>query len=372
MSSAAGSVSEAGCRVHIESKTWVHERGDLFDFEADPEKENSKIMRQDFVLSDSAMCVRNGAGVQLLQQDQAGLLGDSAGSELLVRLVCRDNALWIDRDMDAVGVPKPSLVVKDLPGGSHCLRGGETIRLGAARIRVRQVVAAGHPAMRPRLKLDTRVAPCIVSPGQPEELAGTTCRICLDGPNGDDPLISPCACKGSVEHVHLSCLREWIRVRCGLPSSDELCTGFQYRPLDCDLCKKPYAPTVCSVTEGVVKAENLVEIPRVQPPFVVMDVSGHHYGGGGRRTYVLSLAGEENGIVKLGRTHNCHMQIPDATVSRWHASLRVHMGKVLLEDHGSKYGTLLEVERPVPVNANRSISLQVGRTLLRLSGAAAS
>ena len=38
------------------------------------------------------------------------------------------------------------------------------------------------------------------------------CRICFAAANEDDPLISPCACKGSLEFVHASCLDKWRRV----------------------------------------------------------------------------------------------------------------------------------------------------------------
>lgn len=34
-----------------------------------------------------------------------------------------------------------------------------------------------------------------------------TCRICLDD---SGPFISPCACKGSLLHVHTLCLRQWL------------------------------------------------------------------------------------------------------------------------------------------------------------------
>jgi len=366
---ASGVVSQQG--VHIESSTWARERGDLFDFEADPDSENSKITRQDFVVLDSAACVRSGANVHLLPRDQVPL-STSMGSELLVSLVRRDDALWIDQGSDSMsGIPKPSLVVKDLPNGSHCLHGGETIRLGCAKLRVRQVVLTGNGPMRPHLKLDCDGTSCLANPLPQEELEGKCCRICmLDGPNEDDPLIAPCNCKGSVEYVHLGCLREWIRVRRGLPPAGEPCTGFQYCSLKCDLCKGSYASSVRTATEhGRLDSEPLAEIPFLRPPFVVLEVPGRHYGGGGRRLHVLSLAEEGDKLLKLGRAHNCHLRIPDASISRWHASLRLHEGRILLEDHGSKFGTLVEVQRPMPVNVKSPVSLQVGRTVLRLSPA---
>ena len=42
-------------------------------------------------------------------------------------------------------------------------------------------------------------------------IEGKVCRICL-GEEEDkaDPLISPCKCAGTMSHIHLECLREWL------------------------------------------------------------------------------------------------------------------------------------------------------------------
>eukprot|EP00434_Breviolum_minutum_P015873 symbB.v1.2.013987.t1/scaffold1006.1/size144824/8 len=63
---------------------------------------------------------------------------------------------------------------------------------------------------------------CAVEPNSTGEHGGQPvskllCRICLlEGPGEDDPLIAPCQCKGSIEYVHLGCLRHWIRGRLNL------------------------------------------------------------------------------------------------------------------------------------------------------------
>ena len=59
---------------------------------------------------------------------------------------------------------------------------------------------------------------------------GRFCRICL--PEDDlTTLISPCQCKGSIQHIHLNCLRRWQARR--RPSAV------------CDLCEYPsHQPTV--------------------------------------------------------------------------------------------------------------------------------
>lgn len=37
-----------------------------------------------------------------------------------------------------------------------------------------------------------------------------TCKFCLSEDTQDDPLISPCKCKGSCAEVHISCLKQWL------------------------------------------------------------------------------------------------------------------------------------------------------------------
>lgn len=47
------------------------------------------------------------------------------------------------------------------------------------------------------------------------------CRICY-GESRDEPLISPCACVGSMAHVHETCLRVWMAKK-NKPSTCEIC-----------------------------------------------------------------------------------------------------------------------------------------------------
>ncbi|XP_064458795.1 E3 ubiquitin-protein ligase MARCHF8-like isoform X1 [Ornithodoros turicata] len=51
---------------------------------------------------------------------------------------------------------------------------------------------------------------------------GDMCRICHCEADGQNPLISPCYCAGSLRYVHQACLQQWIK------SSDTRC---------CELCK---------------------------------------------------------------------------------------------------------------------------------------
>ena len=45
-----------------------------------------------------------------------------------------------------------------------------------------------------------------------KEVQKKSCRICLceESEEKDDPIISPCLCKGFSGYIHLMCLREWL------------------------------------------------------------------------------------------------------------------------------------------------------------------
>lgn len=65
------------------------------------------------------------------------------------------------------------------------------------------------------------------------------CRICGDGESDGRPLLTPCACAGSLAGIHADCLQTWIERR-GETRTDE-------SPADaftCEVCHAPYAVAV--------------------------------------------------------------------------------------------------------------------------------
>lgn len=63
------------------------------------------------------------------------------------------------------------------------------------------------------------------------------CRICLGEENErDDPLISPCKCAGTMSHIHLECLREWLNSKRSKKEGDCVKT-YCWKALECELCK---------------------------------------------------------------------------------------------------------------------------------------
>jgi len=343
--------SHAAQAVHVVSSTWARDSHDLFDFEA------QHMHSQTFSVPKSTVFVRTGTEVLMLNEREAM----PPGGDPLLRLVQKAGAFWVDRASPSNSSKKLWLVVRELAACGHRLAEGDIMKLGRFKFRVRQLVAAACGGQQPELKLDESGAVYATpDPNTGADLSATLCRICLlEGPSEDDPLITPCQCRGSIEFVHLGCLRHWIRGRLNL--SDAPGGSYFYRPLACELCKAIY-PTY--IHNGVEK-QPLVEVPWTQPPFIVLENmvrdSQQHATRG---LHVISLAEK---VLKIGRGHESDVRIADVSISRCHATIRFQRGHFILEDNNSKFGTLVAMKKPRLLEPGSSVSIQMGRTVLKLS-----
>ena len=75
-----------------------------------------------------------------------------------------------------------------------------------------------------------------------------------------------------------------------------------------------------------------------------------------------------SGFIKVGRGHDAQVRVTDISVSRFHALFRkAHSpdgGFFVLEDNGSKFGTLVLIRRPVALKKKAVNYFQLGRTLI--------
>jgi pSer/pThr/pTyr-binding forkhead associated (FHA) protein len=51
----------------------------------------------------------------------------------------------------------------------------------------------------------------------------------------------------------------------------------------------------------------------------------------------------------LGRSFESDVKIADVSVSRTHAFIKIRNNQIVLEDNGSKFGTLIKIQRPFPI-----------------------
>jgi hypothetical protein len=358
--------------LRAEARTWGRDAHRLFDFEME------QLPTQTFRVASCAKFVRTPDEVLMIGPREAA--PQETPTEPLLSITKKEDGFWVRpaANANAVSSHRPWLVVPSQPLRGLPLSQGDVLRLGRCKMRVRQLV--GRPPCtqgemdvdseaRERVQPDLRVgesdAVCsictVADEGDTQEgHHAPVCRICLlEGPGEEgDPLIAPCKCKGSIEHVHLGCLRHWIQGRLNL--SGEPGEAFVYRFLNCELCKEAY-PTYVSGGPGGMPQEPLAGLPKVKAPFAVLEDVTHARSC----LYVLPLGDK---ALQIGRSSECDVVKEDVTISRFHAAIRYQDDEFLLEDCGSKFGTSLamrEARRVVP--GGDPVRVQNGRTVLTLT-----
>ncbi|KAF7458818.1 putative zinc finger protein [Cryptosporidium felis] len=344
---------EGGQGLIIETTTWSRDSHELFDYEA------QHINNKRFLVSKSSKIFR--------QNTECSIVGDEeelpAQGDYLLSIKTTPDGKFVafpaDRSLGACSdrqlTPKKVwLIVRDLPGKSYALQQNDMVKLGRFKLRVKQLVRTGDQI--PELRLD-EMETTVIEPTLDESLT-MQCRICLtEGEQEDDPLLCPCQCRGSIKFVHLECLRHWINGRLNLANESGPGDTFFFRQLQCELCKSPL-PSSASIKGSRV---NIVRVPQARPPFIVLE---NIYGNVHRGVHVVSMAEKKD--LKLGRGHESDVRISDVSISRYHATIRYRNDNFMLEDHDSKFGTLVSVRRPQAIENSHNLALQVGRTVVNL------
>mmetsp|Transcript_12466 Transcript_12466/g.12531 ORF Transcript_12466/g.12531 Transcript_12466/m.12531 type:complete len:129 (+) Transcript_12466:695-1081(+) len=112
------------------------------------------------------------------------------------------------------------------------------------------------------------------------------------------------------------------------------------------------------------KVIDLIEVPKPPGNYIILEALNKdkvsHKG-----IFALSLANKT--AIKLGRGNDCELRVSDISVSRFHALIRYQDGAFYLEDHQSKFGTLVQVKRPLLVDVNSHFTIQAGRSTVEVS-----
>jgi len=157
--------------------------------------------------------------------------------------------------------------------------------------------------------------------------------------------------------IHVTCLKEWLNSK-RLVYEGVRVTSYFWKALECELCKEPFENKMRSSMFAIMQFDKpeknymILESIKSAPAKVV---------------HVFDLRYDS---FKVGRSVETDMKIADISVSRTHSYFKVKDNKILVEDNGSKFGTLVKIQRPVDLlNVKGDISstiFQVGRTLIFL------
>ncbi len=85
-------------------------------------------------------------------------------------------------------------------------------------------------------------------------------------------------------------------------------------------------------------------------------------GNNYKSIFVIIL--EDNKKITFGRGQEADIRISDISVSRMHGAISlVNENKIFLQDLGSKFGTLVLLQKRILIG-NKKISLQIGRSYI--------
>lgn len=321
---------------------------ELFDFRRDPSEWRSKR----FTVPCTMACVWKDKRIKMAYPSNHS---DDAMSVLM--LVEKEDGFCVD---PAPCCRTPWLVVSGL---RYALAQGDIFRVGRFSFRVRRLVASD---LEPHVNLSFEDTICESSTSS----ESAHCRICLQcGPDADGQLIAPCDCKGSVEYVHVGCLQHWMRAR---TASSESKRAYTYKLQSCELCKAPY-PMHYKDTEGNQLPLVLLDTPPA--PYVVLEELSQARAQDledaepmlNNERLGLHIASLGEGPIRLGRCRESDVEIHDEYVSRRHAVIRYEGGQFLLEDNGSKWGTLVALRDELPLDLDHTVSVQVGPAVFTLA-----
>lgn len=170
-----------------------------------------------------------------------------------------------------------------------------------------------------------------------------TCKICFgSSSNISDPLITPCKCSGSMGYIHYQCLKQCIKVRIVRKEADNhIC--YLWKNYNCEICLNDYP-------KNLKYRNKIYEIVDLQIPYekyIVLDYN--LYDDAKKKTFrkgIIVVNIPENERISVGRNQNNLIKLKDISVSRSHCDIYKKDNKLYIIDKGSKFGTLLYLNKP--------------------------
>eukprot|EP01017_Pseudomicrothorax_dubius_P043384 TRINITY_DN7212_c0_g1_i3.p1 TRINITY_DN7212_c0_g1~~TRINITY_DN7212_c0_g1_i3.p1 ORF type:complete len:522 (+),score=97.84 TRINITY_DN7212_c0_g1_i3:156-1721(+) len=378
--------------LKVKATTWIRDSHGLFDYESDNvSKQNIKVRGGEYLITrenenelgvskEGDEEVKNRAILKVEWSENGYLLTNSDPKKKTPKTAEREPSGPSELSEDNMWMVVKHM--KHLNGGKGCkLAEGNCLKMGRVKFRVRELrgekaqlrteAECLNGAEREKHNLiakeNAERSLSYIESVQVERQPGTdpnlrACRICLsEGGELENPLVAPCDCSGTMKYVHINCLQQWLRSRVQTRKAGVV-TTLVWKHFDCELCKRNLQETYA--WEG--KNYDLIEVPRPDAsPYIIFEILSKDQNTS-RGLHIVQMA--QKPIIKLGRGHDCDIRIPDISVSRFHASIRHDKGEFFVEDHNSKFGTLLLSPNPMLLEAEfGEYTVQIGRSLLTFS-----
>ena len=185
------------------------------------------------------------------------------------------------------------------------------------------------------------------------------CRLCYQSESSiTDPLISPCNCNGSMKYIHLSCLKNSIKLKYH-KKSDTYYDMFIFQNYACEICLSMYPKYIIYKTQvyflidiNLDKFDNYVLCDLTQ--YIDNNQRISHFG-------YLMFKIEDDLELSLGRKRNNHIKLKDISVSRNHCLIKKIDDNLYMKDLGSKFGTMKYINNCLEINFNENTKLLTGK-----------
>ena len=214
-----------------------------------------------------------------------------------------------------------------------------------------------------KLKNKTKIDK-IVKPLE-KQIKNKVCRICYgDDTSTDNPLISPCICKGSMKYIHYKCLKNWLdsKIESEIEhDSDENATiSYNTKDFSCELCKTKF-PDYIRING---KLYNIIFYkPKFQEFAVFESMRADKHKN--KQIHIVSFDNKKS--ISLGRSSECEFSIPELSISRFHCIIHKEKGNLYIEDNKSKFGTLVLVQNnKIKINDYIPLKLQIRNTYIKI------
>ena len=196
----------------------------------------------------------------------------------------------------------------------------------------------------------------------------STCRICYgDFSYDENPLISPCKCKGSMKYIHYKCLKNWLNSKIEddilKDSYDNEVHSITYKRKDvsCELCNE-------QLPDYVKYNNRYYNISFYKPNFgEFMVLESMATSDKEKIKYIHLISFDNKNSIIIGRSKECELSINDISLSSYHSFLRKEQGEIYIEDNSSKYGTLILIQNNnMIMNDLVPLKLQINKTFIKL------
>lgn len=156
--------------------------------------------------------------------------------------------------------------------------------------------------------------------------------------------------------IHVKCLKSWVNSKRMCYKSQKLYSFF-WKSLKCELCNQAFEDKmkfmmfkILSVDLPKHKEYMILESLKSAPAKVihVFDLSQCDGTLPVRREKDQEMHPPCNEF-RIGRSVESDMKIADISVSRVHAYIRLVGDELVLDDNGSKFGTMVKIVKPEPI-----------------------